>query len=89
MPEEATGYMEISIADTGVGIADEHKEHLFEKFYQVSNSLARQDQSGTGLGLAICKGIIEGHKGRIWFESSEGTGSTFYIALPLAEPDKH
>ncbi len=87
-PEEATGYLEISITDTGIGIPEEHKEHLFEKFYQATHSLARQDQSGTGLGLSISKGIMEGHKGKIWFESTEGSGSKFHIALPLSEPDK-
>lgn len=88
MPEEAEGYVELSVADTGIGIPEEHKEHLFEKFYQASHSLARQDQSGTGLGLAICKGIIEGHKGKIWYESAEGKGSTFHFALPVADLQK-
>jgi PAS domain S-box-containing protein len=88
MPEEAAGCVEISVADTGVGIPEEHRKHLFEKFYQASNSLARQDQGGTGLGLAISKGIIEGHKGKIWYESAEGYGSTFHFTLPVIDVEK-
>ena len=86
MPEEAMGYVEISVADTGIGIPAEHQKHLFEKFYQAKHSLERQEEGGTGLGLAICKGIIDGHKGKIWYESTEGKGSTFHFSLPVFSP---
>jgi PAS domain S-box-containing protein len=72
----------IAFKDTGVGIAEEAIPHLFSKFYQASNVLNRK-QEGSGLGLSIVKKIIEAHKGLIWVESTEGTGSTFYIALPI------
>ncbi|MFQ5586799.1 MAG: ATP-binding protein, partial [Thermodesulfobacteriota bacterium] len=77
------GFIEVSVTDTGVGIPEEHIEHIFEKFYQVDSSLARHQQSdSTGLGLAICKGIVEAHGGRVWCKSREGEGSTFFFTLP-------
>jgi signal transduction histidine kinase len=73
----------IAIRDTGVGIPSEALPHLFSKFYQASNVLNRK-QEGSGLGLSIVRKIVEAHKGLVWAESVEGTGSTFYIAIPLA-----
>jgi len=86
--ENVMRYVEMSVADTGIGIPEEHKERLFEKFYQAAHSLEKQDQSGTGLGLAVCKGIIEGHKGKIWYESIKDKGSTFHFTLPLIDLQK-
>jgi signal transduction histidine kinase len=68
------------VADTGQGIAPEHVEHLFDRFWQVR----RTDRRGAGLGLSIVKGIIEAHGGRIWVESEPGRGSTFFFTLPIA-----
>jgi len=62
--------------DTGPGVAEEDREHIFEPFY-------RGDRSGLGLGLAIAKSLVELHSGRIWVESGDGHGSTFCVALPL------
>ncbi len=73
----------IAVKDTGIGIPAEAITHLFNKFYQASNVLDRK-QEGSGLGLSIVKKITEAHKGVVWVESVEGTGSTFYIALPAA-----
>lgn len=68
------------VADTGPGIPEAHRSHLFEPFWQ-----ARQaGRHSAGLGLAIAKGIVEAHGGRIGVESSEGRGSTFWFTLPLA-----
>lgn len=71
-----------SIRDTGIGIAAQTLNRLFESFSQGDNSDTRE-HGGTGLGLAICKGIVEGMKGRIGAVSTPGLGSTFYFVLPL------
>lgn len=71
-----------SVRDSGSGIPKEKQDKLFSKFYQVDTTLARK-AGGTGLGLVICKGIVEAHGGRMWFESEEGKGSLFSFSLPL------
>ncbi len=70
--------VEYAVADTGVGIGEEHMAHLFDRFWQARHS----NRAGTGLGLAIAKGIIEAHGGRIWAESRPGAGSVFHFTLP-------
>jgi signal transduction histidine kinase len=71
-----------SVRDTGAGIAAEHLEHVFDRFWQHRGEGRRR---GTGLGLAIARGIVAAHGGRIWAESSAGGGSTFHFTL-LAVP---
>ena len=71
-----------SVRDSGLGIPKEKQGEIFTKFYQVDTTLARK-AGGTGLGLVICKGIVEAHGGKIWFESEEGKGSLFSFSLPL------
>lgn len=71
-----------SIMDTGSGIAKQDLPHIFDRFYRASGQ--RQQGEGHGLGLAIAKEIVEIHGGRIWAESEEGRGSTFFFTLPLA-----
>lgn len=73
--------IQIQVQDTGNGIPAEDIPHLFQKFYRVDNSSTRTI-GGTGLGLFISKKIIELYSGRIWVESEEGKGSTFFINLP-------
>ena len=75
------GAAEISVTDTGVGIAPEDQEAVFEEFRQVGT--ASKKVEGTGLGLAISRKFIELHGGRIWVKSQVGTGSTFAFTLPL------
>lgn len=70
-----------SIIDTGIGIAMEDQALVFEKFWQVEDSLTNKTK-GTGLGLSICKQIVEQHSGKIWVESEFGKGSTFSFSLP-------
>jgi len=71
-----------SVKDSGVGIPADQQEHIFEKFFRGSNA-ARIQTDGTGLGLYIARSLIEAHGGKIWFESQEGQGSTFYFSLPI------
>ena len=75
------GAAEISVADTGVGIAPEDQETVFEEFRQVGTAYKKVE--GTGLGLAISRKFIELHGGRIWVKSTVGIGSTFSFTLPL------
>lgn len=75
-------WVEVRIADTGVGIPAEEVERIFDKFYQ-SPSHHEQSRRGTGLGLAIARHIVAAHGGRIWVESQVGHGSTFIFTLPI------
>ena len=75
------GVTEISVTDTGVGIAPEDQEAVFEEFRQVGTAARKVE--GTGLGLAISRKFIELHGGRIWVKSEPGIGSTFAFTLPL------
>jgi len=71
----------ISIKDTGLGIPTEDIPHLFQKFYRVEN-MDRQSIGGTGLGLYLCRRLVEAMQGRVWVESTYGSGSTFFVELP-------
>jgi signal transduction histidine kinase len=75
------GGVEISVSDTGVGIAPEDQEVIFEEFRQVGSDYARK-REGTGLGLTLTRRFIELHGGRIWVKSAPGQGSTFTFTLP-------
>lgn len=74
-----------AVQDTGVGIAVEDLEKIFDRFYAGRGSTIHSVGSSTGLGLAIAKEIVDMHGGRIWVESEVGRGSVFYIALPLLQ----
>ncbi|MGK7901465.1 MAG: GAF domain-containing protein [Hormoscilla sp.] len=71
-----------SIEDTGIGIAPEDRDKVFERFKQVGDIMTDKPK-GTGLGLAICQQIVEYHGGRIWVESELGKGSTFSFTIPI------
>ncbi|MBI3934877.1 MAG: response regulator, partial [Acidobacteria bacterium] len=77
-------YLLIWVQDHGQGIPLEAQERIFDKFEQAEAVLTRQHQ-GSGLGLAICRGVVEGHGGRIWVKSELRKGSTFYLTLPVAQ----
>jgi signal transduction histidine kinase len=72
----------IAIADTGMGIHDEELEVIFDKFHRSGDMLTNRIE-GTGLGLAIARQIVEHHGGRIWADSTYGSGSRFTFTLPL------
>jgi signal transduction histidine kinase len=77
------GLVQVEVSDTGIGIAEEEREHLFERFFRSQNALERQIQ-GTGLGLYISKAIVEAHGGRIAVRSAERKGTTFLVELPVS-----
>ncbi len=72
----------VSIHDHGIGIPAQQQMHMFNRFARADNA-KEHGIAGTGLGLYLCRELIERHNGRIWFESTEGEGSTFSFALPL------
>jgi PAS domain S-box-containing protein len=78
------GFAEISIADTGIGMAEDQHQAVFDKFYQV-RAATKGGYEGTGLGLAITKRLVEQHGGRIWLESAAGKGSCFTFTVPLGQ----
>jgi signal transduction histidine kinase len=77
---------ELSVADTGVGIAPGDLRRIFEPFYSTKTSPDAAGQGGTGLGLAVCRDIVEAHHGRLRAESRLGQGSTFTLILPACPP---
>lgn len=77
-------FLKISVKDTGMGIKEEDKGKVFEKFKQVDDILVRE-AGGTGLGLPICRNIVEYLGGKIWVESVYGEGATFQFTLPISE----
>ncbi len=74
------GEVRFAVRDTGIGIPEEDVSRIFERFYRVDKS---RTGSGTGLGLSIAKHIVEAHRGKIWAESVERHGSTFYFTIPI------
>ena len=77
----APGSVSFSVSDTGTGIPADELERVFERFYKADRA---RSGGGTGLGLSIARHIIEAHGGRIWVESIEGQGSTFFFTIPLS-----
>ena len=75
------GLVEVSVRDTGVGIAPEDQEAVFEEFRQVGT--ADKKVEGTGLGLTLCRKFVELHGGKIWVKSQVGMGSTFMFVIPV------
>jgi two-component system, OmpR family, phosphate regulon sensor histidine kinase PhoR len=73
--------IELSVADTGIGIPEQDRPRVFERFYRVDKARSRE-LGGTGLGLAIVKHIVEGHGGQVWVERNLPTGSRFVVRLP-------
>ena len=83
-PAPDEGFLEVVVADTGVGIAPEEREHLFHRFYR-TDSARRTGEGGTGLGLHIARSLVDLHGGRVWFESQVGRGTVFHATFPATE----
>ena len=79
---EEKKFIKMTIRDTGVGIPKNQQKHIFQKFFR-SDNIMKHQTIGTGLGLFIAKAVIEQSNGRVWFESEEGKGTTFYFTLPI------
>jgi signal transduction histidine kinase len=79
---QANGAVEISVSDTGIGIAPEDQPKIFEEFRQVGGDYSHKSE-GTGLGLTLAKKFVELHGGKIWVESEVGKGSAFTFTLPI------
>ena len=71
----------LAVADRGIGIPSEDQPSIFQQFFRARNAVAKKNV-GTGLGLFIVKNVVSGHGGKVWFESKEGGGSTFYLTIP-------
>ncbi|MGH2813414.1 MAG: sensor histidine kinase, partial [Actinomycetota bacterium] len=80
------GHVEVSVEDSGIGIAPEDTAKLFQKFQRIASAETR-DIGGTGLGLYIVKGLVEGHGGTVLVQSVPGVGSTFTFTIPV-RPDE-
>ncbi len=81
-PAAEAGFLQVSVADEGIGIAVEDQPYVFNPFYRASN-VAETSAAGAGLGLYIARALAELQGGRLWFESTPGKGSTFFVTLPV------
>ena len=77
------GMVQITIADSGLGIPEEQQAKMFQKFFRVEGT-DRSNIPGTGLGMYITKQFIEGMGGKLWFESVHGKGTAFHFTVPIA-----
>jgi PAS domain S-box-containing protein len=82
---EDSEHILVSVKDTGIGIPDEFKDRIWERFGRYEEHALVMDVAGTGLGLPIVKTLVEMHHGRVWFESEQGKGTTFFVSLPIEQ----
>jgi signal transduction histidine kinase len=85
--DSETGMALLNVRDQGIGIPLHQQANVFGRFVRAENARA-YGIGGTGLGLYLCRELVERHGGRIWFESTEGKGSTFFVALPVWPDEK-
>ena len=82
--KEKNGFLEVAVKDRGQGISEEHQQGLLDDGLHFI-SYGTQKEKGSGLGLQLCKDFVKMNHGKLWFESKEGEGSTFYFSMPLSE----
>jgi len=75
-------FVQVSVKDTGIGISEEGRKKIFEKFYRAPEAM-KKEAIGSGIGLFTTKKIVESNSGKIWFESSKGEGTTFFFTIPI------
>ena len=75
-------HLRLEVQDTGYGIPEESQAKLFSEFYRVRTA-DTESIPGTGLGLSLVKSVVEGIHGRVWVQSKQGLGSTFFVELPV------
>jgi len=80
------GTLKLSVKDSGIGIPADKKDEIFKRFSRLENAKQLRPD-GTGIGLYLAKTVVDAHKGRIWFESEEGKGTTFFIELNVIDKD--
>jgi PAS domain S-box-containing protein len=86
VPQDEEERLLISVSDTGVGIPENFRESVWERFKRDDETAVTLEVAGTGLGLSIVKELVEMHNGQVWFESEVNVGTTFYITLPYYQP---
>jgi signal transduction histidine kinase len=79
--KDTASEIQLSVKDQGIGIPQAQQEHIFEKFFRATNAKDKENV-GSGLGLYTTRLIVEAHGGKLWFESTEGEGTTFFVTLP-------
>jgi Signal transduction histidine kinase len=82
-PTSTDSMIDLSVADTGIGIPEPDRPRVFERFYRVDKARSRE-LGGTGLGLAIVKHLVEGLSGQVWVEAAHPHGSRFVVRLPVS-----
>jgi len=76
----------ISVKDNGIGIPEEFRRRVYNRFERYEENALGMDVAGTGLGLSIVKALVEMHEGDVWFETAVNQGTTFYFSLPVDGP---
>jgi signal transduction histidine kinase len=74
----------VTVTDHGIGIPQELQKYVFERFFRATNAI-KAETDGTGLGLFVTRSILEKINGKIWFESKEGKGTSFYFTIPISK----
>jgi two-component system sensor histidine kinase BarA len=78
-----TQSIQVAVSDTGIGIAPDAREQIFDEFAQIHRGVKGRHREGSGLGLAIARRIVEAHRGTLDLSSGSGKGSTFYFNIPV------
>jgi GAF domain-containing protein/two-component sensor histidine kinase len=84
--EAGRSHVLVTVIDNGIGIPPEFHDRIFDRFQRYDDNALVMDVAGTGLGLSIVKALVEMHEGEVWFDSTVGVGTTFYLRLPVEGP---